>query len=193
MIFTEYRAVRQQVLHQINLNKLINLAFNHTSLTGRMLGKKNYDPKGLIGLIFCLQQKAKCSLEICVRLSIAQVTNTQCTQGTYSFPVSAIISEQAVDLILHKEGKTNIRSVTVMQINCIFLKVYWLQTISCFIRAIDILVTLPSWVFSSFAYAYWTHWQQQEKLIHSNRLARFWLTGFVVVWILYNIVHWTEL
>lgn len=123
---------------------------------------------------FCLQQKAKCSLEICVRLRITQVTNTRCTQGTYSFPISAIISEQAVDLILHEEGKTNIRLVTVMQISCIFLKAYWLQTISCSIQAIDILVTLPSWVFSPFAYGYWILWQQQEKLIRSNHLVWCW-------------------
>lgn len=41
--------------------------------------------------------------------SITQVTITACTQGTYSFPVSAIISKQAVDLILHEKGKTNIQ------------------------------------------------------------------------------------
>lgn len=61
-------------------------------------------------LVHLPQKKSNCAVpEMCISLSITQVTITACAQGTYSFPVSAIISEQAVDLILHEEGKTNIQ------------------------------------------------------------------------------------
>lgn len=90
--------------------KLIALTLNHTCLTGWKA--KNYDLRELKWWhLFIFHKRSQIVLyhEMCISLSITQVTITACTQGTYSFPVSAVISEQAVDLILHEEGKTNIQ------------------------------------------------------------------------------------
>lgn len=90
--------------------KLIDLTINHLWLDETQA--KNYDLRELRWrhlLIFHKRSQIVLYREMCISLSIAQVTITACSQGTYSFPVSAIISEQAVDLTLHEEGKTDIQ------------------------------------------------------------------------------------
>lgn len=73
--------------------------------------KKPYDPQVLRWrhlFVFSKRRQNVLYCEICISLRITQVTSTGYTQGTYSFPASAINSEWAVDLIL-QEGKTNIQ------------------------------------------------------------------------------------
>lgn len=111
MDFTEHTAVSKLLILLI-WYKLMDLTITHASLTGWKSGRKAYGPKTLRWKhLFAFHTRRQNVLyhEIRISLSTAQVTSTGRTQGTCSFPVSAIISEQAVDLILHEEGKTNIQ------------------------------------------------------------------------------------